>query len=182
MTAQIQTKRIAHKRKTLFGDNTMNADYSDKAKLIAIATKMLKAGLRDSFVVNALTTAFSYEGVADLMHLWANEDDSKEKDEIIADIQEIIDACNQNQHSEEIYVSFNDLEKIAKNIRGFKDSLYQMVMERGGISKLAELTGIPQPSLSRFFNSNAMPRRSTVLAIAKALNLDGIEIDIKWSK
>lgn len=50
-------------------------------------------------------------------------------------------------------------------------------MEQGGISKLAELTGIPQPSLSRFFNSNAMPRKATVLKIAKALNLDEIKIN-----
>ena len=74
------------------------------------------------------------------------------------------------------------MDAIAKNIRAFKDSLYQEVMERGGINKLSELTGIPQPSLSRFFNSNAMPRRSTVLRIAKALNLDEIKMDILWSK
>lgn len=56
------------------------------------------------------------------------------------------------------------------------------MLTRGGISKLAELTGIPQPSLSRFFSSNAMPRRSTLLKIAKALNLEGIKVDIMWSK
>lgn len=79
-------------------------------------------------------------------------------------------------------IKFNDLEAIAKDIRGFKDSLYQEVVKRGGVSKLSELTGIPQPFLSRFFNSNSMPRRSTVLAIAKALDLDGLAIDVKWSK
>ena len=55
-------------------------------------------------------------------------------------------------------------------------------MEQGGISKLADLTGIPQPSLSRFFNSNAMPRRDTVLKIAKALNIDQIKIDAFWCR
>jgi DNA-binding phage protein len=55
-------------------------------------------------------------------------------------------------------------------------------MQRGGISKLSELTGIPQPSLSRFFNSNAMPRRDTLLRIAKAMDLNGLRIDILWSK
>ncbi len=116
------------------------------------------------------------------MHLWADEKDHEEKKEIIADIQDMIDACEQKEKFEEMYIKFNDLEAIAKNIRAFKDSLYQMVMERGGISKLSELTGIPQPSLSRFFNSNAMPRRATVLKIAKALNLDEIKLDIMWSK
>jgi DNA-binding phage protein len=80
-----------------------------------------------------------------------------------------------------MYVKFNDLDEIAKDIRGFKDSLLQEVIKRGGISKLAELTGIPQPSLSRFFNSNAMPRRATVLTIAKALGLNKLPIDMKWS-
>jgi len=94
----------------------------------------------------------------------------------------MMDACNQNEKSEEIYIKFNDLDAIAKNIRAFKDSLHQEVMQRGGITKLSELTGIPQPSLSRFFNSNAMPRRGTVLKIAKALNLDEIKVDILWSK
>ena len=94
----------------------------------------------------------------------------------------MIDVTCQNESSSQMYVKFNDLEMIAKDIRGFKDSLYQIVIERGGVGKLAELTGIPQPSLSRFFNSNAMPRRSTVLVIANALNLDKLPIDLKWCK
>lgn len=158
------------------------ASSSEQVKLFHIATKMQEAELSNSFIVNAVQAAFEFEGIADLMNLWVTEKDSKERDEIIADIQEMIDACSQKEKAEEIYVKFNDLDAIANNIRGFKDSLLQMVMERGGISKLSELTGIPQPSLSRFFNSNAMPRRSTVLKIAKILNLDEIKIDILWSK
>ena len=92
----------------------------------------------------------------------------------------MIDACSQKEKQEEIYIKFNDLDAIAKNIRAFKDSLYQIVMDHGGINKLSELTGIPQPSLSRFFNSNTMPRRSTVLKISKVLNLDKIKVDILW--
>jgi len=94
----------------------------------------------------------------------------------------MIDECVPKEKTEEIYVKFNDLDAIASNIRAFKDSLLQMVVERGGITKLSELTGMPQPSLSRFFNSNAMPQRSTVLKIAKALDLGEIKMDILWSK
>ena len=159
-----------------------SAISSAQVELFSIAVKMKKAGLADFFIVNAVQTALELEGIADLMHLWADEKDSEEKNEIISDIQDMIDACAQKEKSEEMYIKFNDLDAIAKNIRAFKDSLYQMVMERGGISKLSELTGIPQPSLSRFFNSNAMPRRATVLKIAKVLDLDEIKIDILWSK
>ena len=151
-------------------------------ELFAIAIKMKKSGLADSFIVDAVRTALNLDGVADLMYLWMREDDSAERDEIIADLQDLIDASGQKGKSEEMYIKFNDLEAIAKDIRGFKDTLYQEVVKRGGVSKLSELTGIPQPSLSRFFNSNSMPRRSTVLAIAKALDLDGLAIDVKWSK
>ena len=76
----------------------------------------------------------------------------------------------------------NDLDAIAKDIRAFKDGLLHIVDQQGGVSHLAELTGIPQPSLSRFFNSNAMPRRTTLLKIAKALELDAVEINTPWAK
>lgn len=154
---------------------------SEQVKLFEIAIKMKKSGLADSFIVDAVRTALEFEGVSDLMHLWVNEKDHKEKNEIIADIQDMIDACSQKE-KKEIYIKFNDLDAIARNIRGFKDSLYQLVMQGGGISKLADLTDISQPSLSRFFNSNAMPRRITVLKIAKALNIDKVKLDKLWSR
>lgn len=174
-------RQVAHKgvSKSIANNHALSAA---QVKLFAIAVKMKKAELADAFIVNAVRTALEFEGVADLMTLWANEKDSEERDAIIADIHEMIDACQQKEKSEEMYIKFNDLDAIAKDIRAFKDSLYQEVMKRGGISKLSELTGIPQPSLSRFFNSNAMPRRATVLKIAKALDLDEIKMDILWSK
>jgi DNA-binding phage protein len=181
MTAQAKAKRqhtISH-RKILIRNNH---DYSKEVKLFKIAAQMEKVKLPNIFIVTAIKTALEFEGIADLLSLWSEEDEKNEKEEIISDIQDMIDACNQKETSEEIYVKFNDLDAIANNVRAFKDSLYQKVMGHGGISKLAEQTGIPQPSLSRFFNSNAMPRRATVLKIAKALNLDEIKIDILWCR
>ena len=157
-----------------------DSPLSEKLKLFPIAIKMKKSELSDEFIVSAVQVALEFEGVADLMNLWAAEDNGKERDQIVADIQDMIDACSQKEKQEEIYIKFNDLDAIAKNIRAFKDSLYQIVMDHGGINKLSELTGIPQPSLSRFFNSNTMPRRSTVLKISKVLNLDKIKVDILW--
>lgn len=168
----MKTKSISQKNQSL----------SCQMRLFSIALKMEAAGLSDFFIVNAVKTALEFEGVADLMELWMEEDDEKLRDEIVADIQEMIEDCAPKEKTEEIYIKFNDLDAIAKNIRAFKDSLYQLVIDRGGISRLSELTGIPQPSLSRFFNSNAMPRRSTVLKIAKVLDLDKLKIDILWSE
>lgn len=182
MTAQTQGKHHKVHSKSHMRADVSGSASSGEMKLFLIAVQMKKAGLSDSFIVNAVRAALEFEGISDLMHLWAAEKDKKEQDEIVADIQDAINDCLQQEVIEEMYIRFNDLEAIAKDIRAFKDSLYQEVMRRGGVSKLAELTGIPQPSLSRFFSSSAMPRRSTVLAIAKALDLNELKIDMKWSK
>lgn len=171
---------ISQKNTSLVHD--LNSSSSEQVKLFSIAVKMKQESLSDSFIVSAVRTALEFEGVADLMEFWMEESDKKLKNEIIADIQEMIEDCVPKEKTEEIFIKFNDLDAIAKDIRAFKDSLLQKVMNSGGISKLAELTGIPQPSLSRFFNSNSMPRRSTVLKIAKALDLGEIKMDILWSK
>jgi DNA-binding phage protein len=161
--------------------NNSSITPATQVELYRIAVKMKSNGLADTFIVAAVKTAMKLEGVVDLMHLWMNEKDTDEKNEIVSDIQDLIDASNQEGVREQ-YIKFNDLDAIAKDVRAFKDSLYQIVVARGGVSKLSELTGIPQPSLSRFFNSNAMPQRSTMLAIGNALKLDGLAIDFKWVK
>lgn len=145
--------------------------------LYRIALEMESAGLPEFFIDDTVRAALDFEGVADLMKLWRDEEDPQERKEIIADIQEMLDACLQKEKIEEYYVKFNDLDTIAKNIRDFKDNLLLTVNENGGISYLAELTGIPQPSLSRFFKSNSMPQRSTLLKIAKALKLTEVKME-----
>jgi DNA-binding phage protein len=100
----------------------------------------------------------------------------------VADIQKMIQDCEQQDQKEAPYIRFNDLEAVGKNIRAFKDSLLHTVTENGGIKHLSELTHIPQPSLSRFFNSASMPHRSTLLKIAKALKLDAVKIATEWAR
>ncbi len=180
MTTQTYPKRKLSPCATLSVNDA--ALIARKLQLFTIAVEMKKTGLSDLFIVNAVQTALEFEGALDLLHLWANETDKKERDEIIADIQDTIEACQQMNNAEKTQVKFNDLETIANNIRAFKDSLILVIEQQGGITRLSELTGIPQPSLSRFLNSNSMPRRATVLKIAKALNLDEINMDLVWSK
>jgi DNA-binding phage protein len=155
---------------------------SNDVDLFEIAHSMREAGLPDTFISAAVKTALDYEGVADLLKLWRNEDDEIERNEIVADINDLIDDCQPTMKKKYPRIKMNDLDSISKDIRSFKDSLLSIVDKKGGISRLAQLTGIPQPSLSRFFNTNAMPRRTTVLKIAKALQLDEIEINTLWSE
>ena len=153
-----------------------------KVELIEVGHMMNKAGLPHTFIAAAVQTAFEFEGVYNLMKMWTDETDKKERDEIVADIQDLIDDCAQKEKVEGVYIRFDDLETIAKDVRGFKDNLRMAIDKNGGIKKLAELTGIPQPSLSRFFGSATMPRRTTLLKIARALNLSQIEIATEWSR
>lgn len=152
-----------------------------KAELITISAAMLQSGLPAAFVTSALETAFRYEGVSELMRQWQEEHEESERNEIVADLQELVEDCSKQGFTEGTYIRFDDLEGIAKDVRVFKDNLRLIVEERGGIGRLAELTGIPQPSLSRMFSSVSMPRRVTLLKIAKALDLSEIEIATSWT-
>jgi DNA-binding phage protein len=153
-----------------------------KVELIEIGHQMNQSGLPKAFIAAAVETAFEFEGVYDLMKLWSEDSDPAERDEVVADIQELINDCQQKQKIEGVYVRFDDLDSIATNIRGFKDALRLKVDASGGLGELAKKTGIPQPSLSRFFNSVSIPHRVTLLKIAKALGLSQVEIASEWTR
>jgi DNA-binding phage protein len=153
-----------------------------KVEIVEIGHQMNQAGLPKEFIAAAVGTAFEFEGVYDLLKMWACESDTEEQSEIISDIQELIDDCGQHEKIEEVYVRFDDLDTIANNVRSFKDNLRSLVDQNGGLKNLSELTGIPQPSLSRFFNSATMPRRTTLHKIAKALKLNQIQVATEWSR
>lgn len=159
---------------------SLNSDV--QIEIINIGHQMVKERLPNDFIAAAVKTAFDFEGVYDLMHLWAEETDPEERAATIADIQDMVDECTQQDRVDGVYVRFDDLEQIAKNIRGFKDNLRAIVDKNGGIGNLSILTGIPQPSLSRFFSTVSMPRRTTLFKIAKALNLTQVQIANEWSR
>ena len=158
----------------------LNSDI--RVEIIEIGHQMNSTGLPKQFIAAAVDTAFEFEGVYDLMKIWADETDQAERDATVADIQDMIDECSQKEKVEGVYVRFDDLDQIGKNIRAFKDNLRLIVDKQGGIGNLADLTGIPQPSLSRLFSSASMPRRATLLKIAKALGLSQVQIATEWSR
>lgn len=153
-----------------------------KVRVYEIATQMKKLGLSSHFISLCVEQALDYEGTHDLMVLWAEAQNEVERNEVIADIQDEIDARSEapKKPVKKPYVKFDDLEAIAANVVKFKKALRKVVDKHGGIAKLAEKSGIPQPSLSRFFNSASMPRRATLYKIAEALNLNEKEIINEW--
>lgn len=161
----------------------IQGDTPDKGvDVLNILMEMRKQGLENDFINSLMMNCPKYEGVHDLMNMWYDEADSNERDNIIADLQESIDDIESAPHSpeERPYLNFDDLKDIKSDILEFKKTLKKEVDHQGGISKLARLTGIPQPSLSRFFTSSSMPRRTTLYKIAKALQLSESVISTKW--
>jgi DNA-binding phage protein len=153
-------------------------------RILEIAVDMRHQELEEIFVERAMKLAMDLEGIRDLMVLWSEETDSKERNDIIADLQEEIDEYNDAPRTvvEKPKINFDQLDTIAASIVAFKRKLREAVDAWGGINKLARETAIPQPSLSRFFNSASMPRRTTLYKIIKAVGLNDSDIVFEWMR
>lgn len=160
----------------------MQPDSGNNLHVLDILNEMRHTGLESALIFSLMENCQRYEGIRDLMEMWSDETDPKERSKIIADLQESIDdIVNAPQRPEERpYLRYNDIDEIKQDVIEFKNRLRKEVDRQGGISELARKTGIPQPSLSRFFTSASMPRRTTLYKIAKALNLPESAIGFKW--
>ena len=159
-------------------DSTDHDEFRIEA--FGIACLMKSDGLPSRFIARAVDLSEEFAGVFDLLRLWRDEPAAAEREEIVSDIQELIDDCSQQSRVEAPYIRFDDLDAIAADVRKFKDSLRVLVDERGGIGRLAELTHMPQSSISRFFSSASIPRRVTLNKFARALDLSQVQIAAPW--
>jgi DNA-binding phage protein len=152
--------------------------------VLDILNEMRRRGLESAFICSLMEYCQRYEGIRDLMEMWFDEADSKEQAKIIIDLQESLDDIMDaySQLEERSNLPSNDLDEIKSNVLKIKERLREEADRQGGISELARRTGIPQPSLSRFFSSASMPRRTTLYKIAKALNLPESVIGFKWAR
>lgn len=158
-----------------------NEDIKKRLAIAKIVVKMIEEGMSEDFVLQLFPLAEKYEGLYDLLDLWAKETDKNEKDEIIADLQDEIEELQSEDKILIPFIHFDNLELIAQNVMEFKKSLRTEIERWGGLTKLSKATGIPLPSLSRFLNSPSLPRRVTLEKIAKALNLRKSTLLSKWA-
>jgi len=153
--------------------------------LAKIVTDMNQAGLSRDFIVDASELARSDQGVYDLMNLWLHVGSNPaERNEIVADIQESIDDYRDAPTAplKKPYINYTSLDSVVQGILKEKAKLRQLIDRNGGVSVVAQKSGIPQPSLSRMLNSTSMPRRSTLYRIANALDLSESEIVAEWTR
>lgn len=150
--------------------------------LFQIADQM-RGSTGDAFASRLLYYAQEYRGLADLMHLWAESaEDPEEQAEIIADADELLtDLGGEAIRHGEKKVRFDDLDAVADDIMRFKDALRLEVESKMSLTDLAEKTGMPLPSLSRFFSQPSMPRRATLLKISEALGVDELIVQTDWA-
>lgn len=154
-----------------------------RVEVFQIAADMSKKGLSANFISGAVALASEYEGAYDLMKLWAEDSTSDdERSEICADLEDLIDEHLEqlNKVTQKPRVDFDELAAIGKSVYDFKTKLRQRVDQKGGITALAASTGMCQSSLSRFFNSASMPRRTTLYRIARSLDIPESEIVTDW--
>ena len=153
--------------------------------LASIMVEMKNAGLDHEFIVKASELGRTDQGIYDLMALWMDAPGHPaERDEIIADLQESIDdyAEAPQEPVHKPYIKYDQLDDVAQRVMAEKAKLRQVIDKHGGVSAVAQKSGIPQPSLSRMLNSPSIPRRSTLYKIANALDLSETEIAMEWTR
>ena len=154
-----------------------------QVEVYKIAAKMSAKGLSAAFVAEVVQMAVEYEGALELMQLWNESCDQAEQDEIIADLQEETERLREfpSEPFRAPRINFDDLGKNVEEVLKFKKELREVVDSWGGISKLSSISGIPQPSLSRFFSSASFPRNTTIYRIVNALLSDERNQTFRWS-
>lgn len=134
----------------------------------AIAVRMLVAGLPETFVLRVVALARESEGVEDMLHLW--DEAESERDTILAELQAALD--DREPSSPPLAVeSVDDAEQVLAERQRQKAHIRALIEQRGGVSRVAELAGVPQPSLSRFLNTPSEPRPATLYRLARAMGL-----------
>lgn len=153
-------------------------------ELAGIVVAMEGEALPRVFIAAAYELARTDQGVFDLMALWRDATDSKERAEIVADLQDSLSDYDDAPAKplQKPYIKFESLDDIANRVVAYKKHLRDLIDKNGGVSAVAERSGIPQPSLSRMLNSASMPRRSTLYKIANAIDAPESEIVTEWAR
>lgn len=149
-----------------------------------IVKSMKGQGLPEPFLVAVLDYVRNNRGIYELMVLWQEAEDPADRDETIADLQELLEDLEGRPARPVMkpYIAFDQLDEVGQRVLAYKRKLREIIDRHGGVTKVAELSGIPQPSLSRMLNSASMPRRTTLYRIANALQIPETEVaaDFSW--
>jgi hypothetical protein len=146
-----------------------------------IYKKMLLSNLPAVFVDRTAKLAREYEGIFDLMYMWNEELSDEEKDEIIADIQDLLD--DEEREPPEYIIDFSKvdcdvIENIIVSLLMWKAYIKMCINKSDwGLDRLSVETGIPIAALNRCFNINtkSLIKYGMFKKIIKVLKLDNLD-------
>lgn len=81
-----------------------------------------------------------------------------------------------DQNKADLDIRPRDMYLVGSNLKAFKEALVEQLEAHGGLTKVAKLAGMSQPSLSRMLNSDAVPRESTIRRLFEVMAIDSIKI------
>jgi hypothetical protein len=162
--------------------NPFRTTDQERVNVARFAGEMADRGLPSTLIAGAMDLAWHEQGAYDLMELWSEARPGKERDEIVADLQEALDEWAEAPRTPQTKprIDFDQLDGVARSVMAHKRRLRELIDRHGGVSAVARKSGIPQPSLNRLLSSASMPRRSTLYRIANALGVDESEIVTEW--
>lgn len=133
-----------------------------------IALDMLAAGLPEPFVLRVVALARESEGVEDMLHLW--DDHPAERGAVEAEFQAALDDREPSGPSVQVHGAEAAERLLDERLRQ-KAHIRSLVETHGGVSRVAQAAGLPQPSLSRFLNTPSEPKPATLHRLATAMGL-----------
>jgi len=93
------------------------------------------------------------------MKMWRDETDRAEKNEIEADLQEILDNLDQKGITY-LPLDCTKIDELLEKIIAFKKDLRLQVEAWGGVNKLANAMQVPVPYIERVLSNGAEPKQN----------------------
>lgn len=139
--------------------------------------------LEKDFLMTVLELARKETPFYKMLLLWEGSD-SKDRKEILADLEEMVDEYHERPTAavELPHLKMDKLASIAEEVKKYKGFLKERIEKSGGVSMVAHKCKMAQPSLSRFLNTASLPRKSTLEKLAKVLGLSQREMGFEWTK
>lgn len=155
----------------------------ETSRLYQMGAEMVQAGLSPDFVHETIELARRSRAGFELMSLWTEADTPAFKGKVVVSLQSLLDDEAELGELQEPLVqpiTHRQADALVTKIRQYKDWLRGRVDRWGGVTKLATATGMPQPSVSEFFRSNSLPKRTTIERIRLAIGLSEQESVPEW--
>ena len=162
--ASVDLKKLANEQEVLLDEEI--ADDETAQKLVLIWVLLIKEKGLLQPLSEILNFAFEYRGAEPMIQEFIRRiKDSEPQQKQLEDKDDVI------------LIMSNDRPNIKKHLKEFKMELHKLIEAKGGVTEVARIANLSQPSLSRLLNSPDMiPQSGTLEALFGAIGLKGVLI------